>query len=199
MYHIVLLSTVHPTGIPRYLYTVHYIPMYLHALSFVLISLKMSTNKRTSRLIIGNGTTPPLDDGLHGLPGVDPGGGAHLLGHVHTGLLGHQAGHDGDLLAASLLWDHVAFLLGYLLDKLKWGSNEWVHSSTSNSDWRYTVCVKLTCLISSLHFLSPFLMGHVSGPQTFLGFELQSCLGTTYVIEIITCVNSRHICEKNSV
>ncbi len=39
--------------------------------------------------------------------------------------------------------------------------------------------LRLTCFISSRHFLSPFSRGHVSGPQTFLGLVLQSVLGTT--------------------
>merc|ERR1719397_1259310 len=59
---------------------------------------------------------PLLDDGLLDLPGVGPGPGAHLLGHVHALLGGLQLGNELGHMLASPLGLKATLLLGGVLD-----------------------------------------------------------------------------------
>merc|ERR1712226_1033746 len=53
--------------------------------------------------LLGGDVAPLLHHGLLHLPGVSPGPGAPLLGHIHTLLGGFQLGHQlGDVLAGPL-------------------------------------------------------------------------------------------------
>merc|ERR1719435_808237 len=61
--------------------------------------------------LLGGDVAPLLDDGLLDLPGVGPGPGADLLGHVHTLLGGLQLGHQ---LAGPLGLKGALFLGGVL-------------------------------------------------------------------------------------
>merc|ERR1719435_250583 len=67
-----------------------------------------------ARLLRGD-VAPLLDDGLLDLPGVGPGPGADLLGHVHTLLSGLQLGHQlGHVLAGPLGLKSTLLLGGVL-------------------------------------------------------------------------------------
>merc|ERR1719150_3648027 len=67
----------------------------------------------------GGRVAPLLDHGLLDGPGVGPGPGAHLLGHVHTLLGGGQLGHQlGHVLAGPLRLQAAVLLGGVLHDGL---------------------------------------------------------------------------------
>merc|ERR1719397_52329 len=66
-------------------------------------------------LLSGN-VAPLLDDGLLDLPGVGPGPGADLLGHVHALLGGLQLGNKLGHMLASPLGLKATLLLGGVLD-----------------------------------------------------------------------------------
>merc|ERR1719397_632021 len=68
-----------------------------------------------ARLLSGN-VAPLLDDGLLDLPGVGPGPGADLLGHVHALLGGLQLGNQLGHMLASPLGLKATLLLGGVLD-----------------------------------------------------------------------------------
>merc|ERR1719397_1779639 len=68
-----------------------------------------------ARLLSGN-VAPLLDDGLLDLPGVGPGPGADLLGHVHALLGGLQLGNKLCHMLASPLGLKATLLLGGILD-----------------------------------------------------------------------------------
>merc|ERR1719397_845380 len=68
-----------------------------------------------ARLLSGN-VAPLLDDGLLDLPGVSPGPGADLLGHVHALLGGLQLGNQLGHVLASPLGLKATLLLGGVLD-----------------------------------------------------------------------------------
>merc|ERR1719397_1345014 len=68
-----------------------------------------------ARLLSGN-VAPLLDDGLLDLPGVGPGPGADLLGHVHALLGGLQLGNQLGHMLASPLGLKATLLLGSVLD-----------------------------------------------------------------------------------
>merc|ERR1719397_855200 len=66
--------------------------------------------------LLGGNVAPRLDDGLLDLPGVGPGPGADLLGHVHALLGGLQLGNQLGHMLASPLGLKAALLLGGVLD-----------------------------------------------------------------------------------
>merc|ERR1719397_593007 len=68
-----------------------------------------------ARLLSGD-VAPLLDDGLLDLPGVGPGPGADLLGHVHALLGGLQLGNKLGHMLASPLGLKATLLLGSVLD-----------------------------------------------------------------------------------
>ena len=67
-----------------------------------------------TRFLCGH-IAPLLDNGLLDLPGVGPGPGAHLLGHVHTLLGGLQLGHQLGHVVAGALGLQRALLPGGVL------------------------------------------------------------------------------------
>merc|ERR1711973_812376 len=66
--------------------------------------------------LLGGHVAPGLDDGLLDLPGVVPGAGADLLGHVDALLGGLELGHQLGHVVAGTLGLQRALLLGGVLD-----------------------------------------------------------------------------------
>merc|ERR1712156_925888 len=76
----------------------------------------MATKQLSKTRFLCGHITPLLDNRLLDLPGVGPGPGAHLLGHVHALLGGLELGHQLGHVLAGPLWLQSTLLLGGVLD-----------------------------------------------------------------------------------
>merc|ERR1719192_1974189 len=79
------------------------------------VTFQLKHNILGQTRLSGGSVAPLLDHRLLHLPGVGPGPGAHLLGHVHTLLGGGQLGHQLGHVLAGPLGLQAALLLGGVL------------------------------------------------------------------------------------
>merc|ERR1719249_364757 len=138
-----------------------------------------------ARLLSGN-VAPLLDNGLLDLPGVGPGPGADLLGHINALLGGLQLGNQLGHMLASPLGLKATLLLGGVLDhgldlvkallslvtclQVLWGSR--LHCSLGAS-WT-------TVWTLSKHSSAPSLKPQPAGAQSSLGSLVHPVMGVYF-------------------